>query len=33
MAVAADPYIAAEAMESEIPDVITLDVEMPGWMV
>jgi two-component system, chemotaxis family, protein-glutamate methylesterase/glutaminase len=26
---AADPYIAAEAMESEIPDVITLDVEMP----
>ena len=29
MGVAADPYIAAEAMESEIPDVITLDVEMP----
>lgn len=27
--VAADPYIAAAAMESEIPDVITLDVEMP----
>ncbi len=29
MGVAADPYIAAAAMESEIPDVITLDVEMP----
>jgi two-component system, chemotaxis family, protein-glutamate methylesterase/glutaminase len=29
MGVAADPYIAAEAMEFEIPDVITLDVEMP----
>ncbi|HTB43452.1 MAG TPA: chemotaxis response regulator protein-glutamate methylesterase [Acetobacteraceae bacterium] len=29
MAVAADPYIAAERMEAEIPDVITLDVEMP----
>jgi len=29
MAVAADPYVAAEKMESEIPDVITLDVEMP----
>ncbi len=29
MGVAADPYIAADAMESEIPDVITLDVEMP----
>jgi two-component system chemotaxis response regulator CheB len=29
MGVAADPYIAAEVMETEIPDVITLDVEMP----
>ncbi len=29
MGVAADPFIAAEAMEVEIPDVITLDVEMP----
>jgi two-component system chemotaxis response regulator CheB len=29
MGVAADPYIAAEQMETEIPDVITLDVEMP----
>jgi len=29
MGVAADPYIAAEKMEAEIPDVITLDVEMP----
>ena len=29
MGVAGDPYIAAAAMESEIPDVITLDVEMP----
>ncbi len=29
MAVAADPYIAAEKMAAEIPDVITLDVEMP----
>ena len=29
MATAADPYIAAKKMEREIPDVITLDVEMP----
>ena len=29
MGVAADPYIAAEKMESQIPDVITLDIEMP----
>jgi two-component system chemotaxis response regulator CheB len=29
MGVAADPYVAAEIMQSEIPDVITLDVEMP----
>jgi two-component system chemotaxis response regulator CheB len=29
MAVAADPYIAAERMKTEMPDVITLDVEMP----
>jgi len=26
---ASDPYIAAEKMEVEIPDVITLDIEMP----
>ncbi len=29
MAIAADPYVAAEKMRLEIPDVITLDVEMP----
>ncbi|MHB8907582.1 MAG: protein-glutamate methylesterase/protein-glutamine glutaminase [Syntrophales bacterium] len=29
MAVAADPYAAAEKMRLDIPDVITLDVEMP----
>ena len=29
MAVAADPFIAAERMRLDIPDVITLDVEMP----
>ncbi|MEW6520251.1 MAG: chemotaxis response regulator protein-glutamate methylesterase [Thermodesulfobacteriota bacterium] len=29
MSTAADPYIAAERMKEEIPDVITLDVEMP----
>jgi two-component system chemotaxis response regulator CheB len=29
MAVAADPYIAVERIRHEIPDVITLDVEMP----
>ena len=29
MGAAADPYIAAEKMEMEIPDVITLDIEMP----
>ena len=29
MAVAADPYVAAEKMRLEAPDVITLDVEMP----
>jgi two-component system chemotaxis response regulator CheB len=29
MGVAADPYIAAEKMAIEIPDVITLDIEMP----
>ena len=27
---ASDPFIAAERMQKEIPDVITLDVEMPG---
>ena len=26
---AADPFIAAERMRTELPDVITLDVEMP----
>ncbi|MRR55503.1 MAG: chemotaxis response regulator protein-glutamate methylesterase [Deltaproteobacteria bacterium] len=29
MAAAADPYIAAERIRCELPDVITLDVEMP----
>lgn len=29
MGTAADPLIAAERMKEEIPDVITLDVEMP----
>src|SRR5512133_80873 len=29
MAVAADPYVAAEKMRLDVPDVITLDVEMP----
>jgi two-component system chemotaxis response regulator CheB len=29
MGVAADPYIAVERIRNEIPDVITLDVEMP----
>ncbi|RQW86741.1 MAG: chemotaxis response regulator protein-glutamate methylesterase [Geobacter sp.] len=29
MASAADPYIAAERIRNELPDVITLDVEMP----
>ena len=29
MGTAADPFIAAEHINREIPDVITLDVEMP----
>ncbi len=29
MAVAADPFIAADKIREEVPDVITLDVEMP----
>jgi two-component system chemotaxis response regulator CheB len=29
MATAADPYIAAQKMQKEVPDAITLDVEMP----
>ncbi len=29
MGIAADPFVAAELMKREIPDVITLDVEMP----
>src|SRR5215510_390017 len=29
MATAADPLIAAERLRDEVPDVITLDVEMP----
>jgi len=29
MATAADPFIAAKKIEKEVPDVITLDVEMP----
>jgi two-component system, chemotaxis family, protein-glutamate methylesterase/glutaminase len=29
MAVASDPYVAVERIKAEIPDVITLDIEMP----
>ena len=29
MGLASDPYVAAEKMKCEVPDVITLDVEMP----
>src|SRR5450631_599299 len=29
MATAGDPYVAAERMRDETPDVITLDIEMP----
>ncbi len=29
MAVASDPYVAAERIQREVPDVITLDIEMP----
>jgi chemotaxis response regulator CheB len=29
MATAGDPYVAAERIKEEVPDVITLDVEMP----
>ncbi|HTX42515.1 MAG TPA: chemotaxis response regulator protein-glutamate methylesterase [Acidobacteriaceae bacterium] len=29
MATAADPYVAAERIAEEVPDVITLDIEMP----
>ena len=29
MATASDPFIAAERIRGELPDVITLDVEMP----
>lgn len=29
MATASDPYIAAQRMKNEVPDVITLDIEMP----
>lgn len=29
MAVASDPYVAAQKIKKEIPDVITLDIEMP----
>jgi two-component system, chemotaxis family, protein-glutamate methylesterase/glutaminase len=29
MATAADPFVAAERMKAEVPDVITLDIEMP----
>jgi len=29
MATASDPFVAAKKMESDIPDVITLDIEMP----
>lgn len=29
MGTASDPYVAAERLKSEVPDVITLDIEMP----
>ena len=29
MATASDPFVAAARMRDEVPDVITLDVEMP----
>src|SRR5579871_104531 len=29
IATAADPFVAADRMEAETPDVITLDIEMP----
>lgn len=29
MAVAPDPYVAVERIKEEVPDVITLDIEMP----
>ncbi len=29
MAVAQDPYVAVERIKQEVPDVITLDIEMP----
>src|ERR1700683_18435 len=29
MATASDPFVAAERMRDEVPDVITLDIEMP----
>jgi two-component system chemotaxis response regulator CheB len=29
LATAADPYVAAQRIAEEVPDVITLDVEMP----
>ncbi|WP_291322285.1 chemotaxis response regulator protein-glutamate methylesterase [Desulfonatronospira sp.] len=29
MATASDPFVAAKKMESDVPDVITLDIEMP----
>jgi two-component system chemotaxis response regulator CheB len=29
MAVASDPYVAVERLQHEVPDVITLDIEMP----
>lgn len=29
MAVASDPFVAAERLKEEVPDVITLDIEMP----
>jgi two-component system chemotaxis response regulator CheB len=30
MGTASDPFVAAERMKEEVPDVITLDIEMPG---
>ena len=29
MGVASDPYVAVERIKHEVPDVITLDIEMP----
>jgi two-component system chemotaxis response regulator CheB len=31
IAAASDPFAAARYIKDELPDVVTLDVEMPGW--